>query len=243
MKAHVEYSQNLAAEFSHLIKDYEELLEDPEDIELDAEEEVDIEAVCAKFEELIENEPIDVLRALEPNGVVENAEEEFIKQEAFEQSNEDLITNNLVEELDPMCSEELVKRRVMGFKKPQPPVSSKRVKSKKQSFECSICGKGFSQKRNLNYHTRIHTGEKPFECLICGKSFSLKINLDGHTRIHTGEKPFECTICGKRFSLKTNLEAHNRIHTGEKPYQCTICSKSFRQKCSLKRHTRIHKMD
>ncbi len=30
-------------------------------------------AVCAVFEELMENEPIAVLRALRPNGVEENA--------------------------------------------------------------------------------------------------------------------------------------------------------------------------
>jgi hypothetical protein len=36
MNAHVKYSQNLAVEFSHLIKDYEEFVEAPEVIELDA---------------------------------------------------------------------------------------------------------------------------------------------------------------------------------------------------------------
>ncbi len=30
IKAHVQYSQNLAVEFSHLMKDYEELVEAPE---------------------------------------------------------------------------------------------------------------------------------------------------------------------------------------------------------------------
>ncbi len=38
MKAHVQYSQSLAVEFSHLIKDYEELVEVPEVIELDAQD-------------------------------------------------------------------------------------------------------------------------------------------------------------------------------------------------------------
>ncbi len=239
MKAHVQYSQNLAVQFSQLIQNYEELIEAPEDIELYDQEGVGLEAACAVFDELMENEPIDVMRALRPDGLDENAGEEFIKQEAVDQSNED-FTNNLVEESHPMCSGELVKRRVIGFKKPQPPVSSKRVKARKQTFECSICGKCFSQKGSLDIHTRVHAGEKPFECLICGKCFSLKISLDGHTRIHTGEKPFECSICGKSFSLKTNLDAHNRIHTGEKPFECTICCKWFRQKSSLKVHSRIH---
>ncbi len=45
MKAHLEYSQNLAVEFSDLIKDYEELVEAPEDIVIKAQEEVEIEAI------------------------------------------------------------------------------------------------------------------------------------------------------------------------------------------------------
>jgi len=88
MKAHVQYSQSLAAGFADLIKDYEDLVEVPEVIELDALEEVDLEAVCAVFEELMENEPIAVLRELWPCGVGENAEEGFIDKEASEHSNE-----------------------------------------------------------------------------------------------------------------------------------------------------------
>jgi len=83
MNAHVQYSQSLAAEFADLIKDDEVLDETPAEIELDAQEEVDLEAVCAEFEELMDNEPIDVLRALRPFRAVENAEEEvFIQGEA-----------------------------------------------------------------------------------------------------------------------------------------------------------------
>jgi len=78
----VQYSQNLAVEFSHLMKDYEELVEAPEVILPVTQEEVDLEAVCAVFEELMENEPINVLRALWPCGEVENAEDAVIEQEA-----------------------------------------------------------------------------------------------------------------------------------------------------------------
>jgi len=56
-----------------LIKDY---VESPEDIVTEVQEvqeEVELEAICAVFEELMDNEPIAVLRALRPNGVEENA--------------------------------------------------------------------------------------------------------------------------------------------------------------------------
>ncbi len=85
MKAHVQYSQNLAAEFADLIQDYEVLVESPEEIEFDSQQEFDLEAVCAVFEKLMDSEPIAVLRTLRPF-VDENGEAAVIKHEAVEQS-------------------------------------------------------------------------------------------------------------------------------------------------------------
>jgi hypothetical protein len=109
MKTHVEYSQNLAVEFSRLIKDLEELVEAPEDIVVDAQEEVDLEAFCGVFEKLMENEPIVVLRALWPCGVEENAEEEVIGQATVEQphENEELVGSRSI----------MVRTRISGRKK------------------------------------------------------------------------------------------------------------------------------
>jgi len=90
MKAHVPYSQNLAVEFSHLIKDYEELVEAIVPLVQEVQEEFDLEAVCVVFEELMENESIAVLRELKPYGLVENAEEEVFGQGACEVSHENV---------------------------------------------------------------------------------------------------------------------------------------------------------
>jgi len=190
MKAHVEYSQILAVEFSHLIKDYEELVEDPEDIVIKAQEEVDLEAVCAVFEKLMENEPITVLRALRPNVVDEDV------MAAVERSNEELVTNNLVEEIHPLCGEELVKRRSMRIKKPQLPVSSETVKSLQFSVD-------------NNCHKLVKSKKKKFECTICGKRFYRKHNLKIHTSVHTGEKLFKCSICGKYLNFSRNSSHQN----------------------------------
>ena len=99
----------------------------------------------------------------------------------------------------------------------------------------------------LNKHKRIHNGEKPYECSECGRKFSNQsalahsLSYDTHgTRIHTGEKPYECSECGKKFSDHSALITHKRIHTGEKPYECSECGKKFSHHSALIKHKRIH---
>ncbi|XP_078244465.1 uncharacterized protein LOC144583021 [Pogona vitticeps] len=116
------------------------------------------------------------------------------------------------------------------------------IQSEGRLFECSQCGKGFPQRRNLMIHQKSHTGEKMYKCYQCGKSFSQRRNLNTHQRIHTGAKPYKCYQCGKCFSLEKYLKAHQGIHTGAeaKPYKCSQCRKSFYQEKALLVHQRIH---
>ena len=107
-------------------------------------------------------------------------------------------------------------------------------------FCCNFCGRGFSQKGNVNKHERTHTGDKPFRCNFCSKRFIEKSSAVRHERTHTGEKPFPCTTCGKRFGQKGDMTKHRRSHSGEKPFPCKTCGKRFGYKGSVAVHERSH---
>ncbi|XP_061672425.1 zinc finger protein OZF-like [Syngnathoides biaculeatus] len=105
---------------------------------------------------------------------------------------------------------------------------------------CTVCGKMFQKKSHMVRHMRIHTRGKPFICAVCGKSFTFKSDMDRHIRTHTGEKPFSCPTCGKAFSQRSTLVSHKSMHTGKKPFTCFICSKAFRLRYQMKTHMRVH---
>jgi len=72
-----------------------------------------------------------------------------------------------------------------------PPRSKEKVQSKEsaditgshtEKFECSQCGKSFSQKGNLATHRKIHTGVKSYLCDSCNKSFTQKSHLNYHQK-------------------------------------------------------------
>ncbi|KAJ4425518.1 hypothetical protein ANN_27712 [Periplaneta americana] len=143
----------------------------------------------------------------------------------------------------------------------------------KKEFKCNVCGKCFSQSKQLKTHENRHndirtfiprsnvtgkssfiqftqekheqqlTDRKSLKCEVCGKSFTESSALKRHVRKHTGEKPFKCDICGKSFSEAGTLTSHTRQHTGDKPFKCDICGKCFTQRSSLNCHARQHTGD
>lgn len=56
---------------------------------------------------------------------------------------------------------------------------------------------------------RTHSKERPYNCTICGKNFTQRSSLTTHMRIvYTEEKPYVCHICLKAFVTKTLLKGH-----------------------------------
>jgi len=133
----------------------------------------------------------------------------------------------------------------------------------KGKYTCTECGKSCEYRSRLAIHSRSHSGEKPFECTVCGKRFTQSHNLvellekaykcqvcnksfyesgslGHHMTVHTEEKPHKCLVCNKAFTRSTDLIIHMRIHTEEKTYKCSFCNKSFACSMDLNIHMRIH---
>ncbi len=83
---------------------------------------------------------------------------------------------------------------------------------------------------------KVEVQEKLFECTHCGKRFSQHCLLQIHQRIHTGERPYKCSQCGLSFRWRRNLIAHQSSHPGENPLQCSMCDEAFVSEASLKHH-------
>ncbi|CAF1299973.1 unnamed protein product [Adineta ricciae] len=121
---------------------------------------------------------------------------------------------------------------------------------KKFSFECSECGKPYSNQDHVNRHYRnVHqkanTRRKKFTCAIgdCAKVFANKQNLDRHVRIAhatTKPNPVRCFYCSEFVeSLESHLiTEHNSISPDK--FKCIDCSKIFLSIKRLMHHRIIH---
>ena len=95
---------------------------------------------------------------------------------------------------------------------------------------------------HMRMHGSSNIG-RPHLCTLCGKAFMRKRELDRHTATHTGMKPFECLSCDKRFGRKDKLVRHMRIHDVVREHICDICGASFNRRDGLTHHMRTHTKD
>ncbi|XP_063557332.1 zinc finger and BTB domain-containing protein 32 isoform X2 [Gorilla gorilla gorilla] len=80
---------------------------------------------------------------------------------------------------------------------------------------------------------------RPYACSVCGKRFSLKHQMETHYRVHTGEKPFSCSLCPQRSRDFSAMTKHLRTH-GAAPYRCSLCGAGCPSLASMQAHMRGH---
>lgn len=112
------------------------------------------------------------------------------------------------------------------------------------SFACTLCGRGFAEKRYLAEHTRrVHSQNKPFACARCDRSYARKYDLQRHVESHVGVRRFACAVCGKDFVLAKHRDAHQRaVHTTRyaRTFFCGVCGRRFEFRSYWLKHQRRH---
>ena len=80
---------------------------------------------------------------------------------------------------------------------------NKKVKNK--NFLCDICQNGFSQKKNLTIHLKLHKNPDLFKCNHCSKKFTRAESLRKHKKMMQTPDVFKCKLCHKRFDSQSRF--------------------------------------
>ena len=121
----------------------------------------------------------------------------------------------------------------------------KQVHQNAREFQCEICGKNFSAKRNYQSHQlTVHNIGHRFEaqkCTYCEYETINKHLLKRHIRSKHEDKPTKCELCDSVLKNSETLKNHVRLmHKADrKIYQCHACSKEFIRLQTMKDHFKM----
>lgn len=114
------------------------------------------------------------------------------------------------------------------------------VHNKVLKFECFEpgCGKAFSTKHGLKFHSTMHR-EPQVPCTKCRRKFRNASYLTEHMkRTHVTQKRFLCPECPDRFTTEAARQAHGNVkHRGlPKGFKCNNCWRLFERNLLLQNH-------
>ncbi|XP_058463571.1 gastrula zinc finger protein XlCGF67.1-like [Malaya genurostris] len=111
-------------------------------------------------------------------------------------------------------------------------------------LKCEYCGVYLKSKSSYSSHIQRHKNGRQFECDMCGKCFSDRRDLRAHTMVHDPQaERFRCFTCGKDFGRIYYLWDHQKLHSGEANFSCPNCKKIFSNRRSLLLHERSHLLE
>ncbi|XP_060553318.1 uncharacterized protein LOC132714448 [Ruditapes philippinarum] len=115
-----------------------------------------------------------------------------------------------------------------------------RIHTGDKPYKCTHCSKAFSRTDKLTLHMRYHMDDRVFKCNLCNYSAVENGSLKKHMRMHLDERPYGCQVCPYKSRSSSQLQIHLRTHTGDKPYCCKMCDAVFKVSSDLHRHIRVH---
>ncbi|KAG8181979.1 hypothetical protein JTE90_014358 [Oedothorax gibbosus] len=109
-------------------------------------------------------------------------------------------------------------------------------KNKVRNKMCYICNSGFSDRRGLLSHVKIHIKQAELK--------SVKGKLSENIRnciMAMKEKFYECDVCKMLFARRDRLLKHRLTHTARDQHLCEYCGCTFKRKDQLKTHLASHR--
>jgi len=142
-------------------------------------------------------------------GVKNEDKKHAVKKNSRKGSNKKILKETKVIKKENLDSPDgASKNEVMNYEETAETWEVKEDSLGKKSYECTLCGKSFSNRNGVKQHEIVHTGVKQFKCEDCEKSFGQKGALLNHKALHADEKPFKCSFCDKDFTQKGNMKTH-----------------------------------
>lgn len=119
--------------------------------------------------------------------------------------------------------------------------------TREKSHECTVCGKRFFSKVNLDFHMMLHDGEDK-EGNAKDKNCKEPPRPLEQDRFLPEDKPadketYPCEICERHFHSKGNLNYHRTIHNGQNLHPCPICHRKLLKKSALAQHMKSHRAE